>query len=502
MMMVSSDQRLRGGEVARWSVALARWLDFSPLSAAVVFALIALPTCVTMIFVVPPGQVADEWAHVLRADSLLKSQFAGHRELTPDLNGGTMLSSGVVADPSLFFAVSGMEAAGEYDARRIAQAKLVSWSGRAQFFPIYTIATYPPFFYLPSALGIAAAKASGLRPYAAIQAARLMNVLTFVGCGFVALLLARRGRAFLMCVLLLPMTLSLAASVNQDGILIGASVLAASLLSSADLVRRVETSGRTNRHFAARLGVAAVILLAVVSVKPPYAALALMLLLPANVAMAIRIVVVAVVAFCVLGWLVHSVKRIATPIPRPAYAAGPNWQGDPAVRFKSTDPAAQARVLMAKPSLIATLPVEVLVDYKYGSLWHQAIGVLGWLTIQLPERIYNVWTAVFLIIALLSLSPPIGAGCLGRAVLVLGAIGVTLWAIFLSQYLAWTNVGGEAIDGPQGRYILPALPLLVFMMRTEAGRGSALQSVICWIPAAIALISSVAAVRELSMLYS
>lgn len=31
----------------------------------------------------------------------------------------------------------------------------------------------------------------------------------------------------------------------------------------------------------------------------------------------------------------------------------------------------------------------------------------------------------------------------------------------ISQYLTWTNVGENRIDGPQGRYLLPLVPLFV-----------------------------------------
>jgi uncharacterized membrane protein len=34
--------------------------------------------------------------------------------------------------------------------------------------------------------------------------------------------------------------------------------------------------------------------------------------------------------------------------------------------------------------------------------------------------------------------------------------------VFLSQYVGWTNVGANVIEGVQGRYLLSAAPLLIF----------------------------------------
>jgi hypothetical protein len=36
-----------------------------------------------------------------------------------------------------------------------------------------------------------------------------------------------------------------------------------------------------------------------------------------------------------------------------------------------------------------------------------------------------------------------------------------LWLVILSQYATWTNVGESRVDGPQGRYLLPLVPMLI-----------------------------------------
>ena len=42
---------------------------------------------------------------------------------------------------------------------------------------------------------------------------------------------------------------------------------------------------------------------------------------------------------------------------------------------------------------------------------------------------------------------------------------MVIWlGIYLSQYLTWSRVGAELVDGPQGRYFLPLLPVLALAL--------------------------------------
>ena len=56
-----------------------RWL-------ALLFLICALSTGVRLALVTPMGQVADEPAHIARADGLLYGQILGHRRTVTDLS--------------------------------------------------------------------------------------------------------------------------------------------------------------------------------------------------------------------------------------------------------------------------------------------------------------------------------------------------------------------------------------------------------------------------------
>jgi hypothetical protein len=159
------------------------------------------------------------------------------------------------------------------------------------------------------------------------------------------------------------------------------------------------------------------------------------------------------------------------------------------MQFDATAPAAQLQVLLAHPSRLWTLPWGMLLA-DYDGMIKMLIGILGPLAIALPSVVYSVW--------LLSLASGATADSIGNrgeavsfrladmALLLIAAIGC-IWGIYLSQYLLWTNVGEAHIDGVQGRYFIPLMPILALMLsRLRLPVGGALRLGLLTIPIAAA----------------
>ncbi len=471
--------------------------DLPPLIArlpAIAFAFVAVPLCLFLAMVVPAGQGPDEATHLVRAASLLHGDMLGRRGTVKLPGGGTKIMAGVDADPALAFAANALPpgALTKLDLATLKAALDQRWVG-VQFVPAPNTAAYLPVFYVPSAIGLAIARWRGTSPYQAIRAARLANAAAFVGFGLAALLLARRGRWLLFCALALPMTLFLASVVSQDGLLVAASALAAALVSR----RSNPPPDRTRRL---EYAVAACLVGCIAIAKPPYFPLAAMLLLPLAPAGAWRVQrrvllrrlgVVALVAVPVLAWFWLTQRDVVTPLARSsaAYAPGPLWPGDPARTFNAADAAAQLTVLRAHWTRIVTLPLQALT--RDPSLLPAAIGILGWLTVRLPERLYLAWEVALVAALLAGLMEPARerrAGQWPEAVLLLAATAVALLLICLSQYLSWTLVGLDRIEGVQGRYLLPLVPMVAIALPQVVGRrGAALYAVLSLPPLAVAL---------------
>ena len=450
------------------------------------FLCLVLPLGLVLAMVTPPGQIADEVGHIERATALSEAHVLGRRVTITAPDGTAQLEAGVRADPATALATFGpppnLRKLGTED---LARAHQMKWFGEDHFLQIGPLAVYLPLFYLPSAAGLGAARLLGTSPFHAILAGRLAALLAYGALGLAALLLARRGQALLFCTLAVPMAVSLAASFNQDGLLTAASALAAALASRGPEDRR------------ARLAAAALIC-AVATVKLPYLVLGAMLLLPLGDSwrpFRAKLGLLGLVALPALAWTGYGMWAIAAPAPWPPYPAGPLWPGPPGTVFAGTNPAAQLRVLAAEPLRAVILPFHTIATDPW--LARETVGVLGWLAIPLPRWLYAVWAvAAGCAIGADGLERSRTAGRWADAVLLLLAALAGVVLIYLSQYLVWTRVGAARIEGPQGRYLLPLLPMLALAVPEIPPAGRRLRAALC-VPAVAAALAGLAVVPGL-----
>lgn len=425
---------------------------------AALFFVMAFATGAPLSLLTPLGQVGDEPAHALRVASLLHGQWVGRR--APALIGGgeMRVMAGLDGDVALF-QVQSVPGWPPLDAARLANAREQAWTGTLTFFQVPSTAIYMPAFYAPAAAGMALAKLLGAGPFAALHAARLANLICFALAGVAALLWARRGHALMFCTLTLPMTLNLAASVNQDGLLLAACVLAAALLSRGD---------RPGPPRGAAYWSAALLLACIIAVKPPYAPLLAGLLLPLpplrewprlRGGLPQRVCVAVLAVAPALFWSALVAAVAFTPFDRPLYEAGPLWPGPRPAPFIGTDPSAQLQVLMANPALPVTLAFEGVARDLDGLLL-SAVGVLGWLAILLPPGLYKLWALALGSALLHDVVAPRRPGALAGFAVLAAAAALYIVTVYTGQYLSWTTVGSATVEGVQGRYMLPLIPLL------------------------------------------
>ena len=439
-----------------------------PLILPLLFLLCAAPVLIFLALAVPTGEAPDEVAHMVRMESLLHGTVIGHRATKPDALGRIVPDSGVTANAGLLaagftFKPGTILAERTMTRARAAELAALQWEPEPGFVSVPNTAVYAPLFYAPGALGMLAARTLGHGPWRAIMAARLANAAAYIALGLAALLLARRLRGLLFAVLLLPMSLWLAASCNQDGIMIGTAALAAALL----------TRGTPASWWA---GVAAVALMALA--KPlylPLAGIALALLPGRGALPGLRIAGLLAMALPTLAWYAVAQRVAMVPFTQAAaYQPGPNWPGDPTLTLTVADPALQLQVLLNRPLLLVTLPIRTMIAQGSWLAW-EAVGLLGILDILLPIALYAVWlTAIGLVLlgeCLASRREPPGPRAIA-SLWMLACFAATVFAVFDGQYLSWTLTGWAEIQGMQGRYFIPLLPFLGLALprvRTAAG---------------------------------
>lgn len=463
-----------------------------------IFLCLVLPLGLILACVTPAGGVADEAAHALRAESLAHGEILGYRHAIRLADGTRRMAAGVTADPGLLGAMAVHRPGQWVTAQQLRAAQAAPWAGVRRFVEITPLALYMPIFYLPAALAMRTVEWLQGGPAAALQAARLINLLVYALLGFAALRTARVGHGLLLCILALPMEVSLAASLNQDGLLIATSVLALALLTRADGPSPWRGAG------AAPLPTSwlfATLLLGLVTlVKLPYAGLLALTILPleARRACALRAALATLAGLPALAWTAYAMRHISVPWPPlPAYAAGPLWPGPGQPVFTAPDALAQLHVLLAAPSRIVTLTLHSILFIDHALLL-QAIGVLGFLSLRLPLWLYGLWSLALAAACLLDRlhgTPPAPRLRHRDAALLFFALAATVIAIYMSQYLTWTQVGESRVVGPSGRYFLPLLPALILLCPGGfATRHAALLRGVGFLLIAAAALCSLAAV--------
>jgi uncharacterized membrane protein len=439
-------------------------------AALACFLILVVPLAIFCALRVPLGEVPDEGPHVMRAESLLHGDIMGHRVALTNPNSGAQ-DAGFTVNVGLAYAASfGMGKAAPLPAsastaERLAWARAIPWSPSLSFVSSANTAAYAPPAYMAAAIALGIAKHLGATPHWAAIAARFGNILVFTLLGALALACATRGRLLLLLTLGLPMTVWLAGSVNQDGLLIAVACLGVALLT------------RMERR-SLWMGTALLALLALQ--KPPFLPL---LLLP--LARSVprfggwsRVTAALLVAVPGVLWSLAVMHWVSVPLlPGAAYHPGPLWPGDPHLTFRSAVASAQIKVILAHPLQVALLPLTALAAH-FGTYWRQCLGVLGDLTIDLPRWMYGLWSLALLsaLGALVSKGGPrLGGAWLPLAAAI--ALAGSTELIFLTLYMTWTPVGAARVDGVQGRYFIPMLPILLLLL----GRWPILPPRLHWI---------------------
>lgn len=439
-----------------WRGFIQRYCGKSAVMA--LFLLCALPVVLITALITPPGQSPDEVTHYARALGLLHGAVLGVKQSDTDpLTGKIEWRTGVRVDAGDLGASFGsvtwlfnrpVETLDDWN--KIEQAPQ---NPTLFYVNLPNTATYFPAAYVPGALGIAVAKYGfNDTPLHCFIMARLFMAAAFLLAGLATLYIAAYGEALLATVLLLPMTLFLAGTMNQDGLLTAMTCLAAACLTRATRGWRIA-------------GLVAFAL--VLGAKPPYILLMGAFTLPLFApGFWRRFLDMAVLLLPVLGWIVVIALFVVVPYGKQQYFPGPLYTGDHGVVMDHANAAAQLHILLERPRRFLALPYYSTMRDAYAD-FITVIGVLGPLQIVMPHSYYDWWGGclVFAALGLLltrrpEVPPPRMA--LLNFIAIMGAIGVTYWLLDITFYLDWTNVGAPDIDGIQGRYLLLFLPFLLF----------------------------------------
>ena len=304
-----------------------------------------------------------------------------------------------------------------------------------------------PYFFmtismLPQAVGMALARLVGLGALGCLYAARLANLAAYTLLCWLALKNCARYKPVFLAVMLLPLSLYMAASVSYDGTLLGFYYLVASYYCKDEI---------NDRDIGLFL-----FAFVMMNVAKPYINLLwvmLPLVLPRKAwktrwkkwQVALAAVVLALLAGQFISWYAQAFQHNYPPA------------GD--MRQEDAGPMAQALFVLSNPLRFVAILVGTLYenDFFIGQM-----GVFG--AMDLPIGFINMVSPWMLLFAAalsvherssLKKAPALGLGALSIAY-----IGAAMGGL----YLTWTPVGMVRVIGLQARYFLPAFLMLAVLL--------------------------------------
>jgi Predicted membrane protein (DUF2142) len=403
--------------------------DFPP---HLIYLIVATIGMFLLSVLTPPFQVPDEQQHFYRAYQLSELSLLG---VARDGSAGAILPSSlpeladrflgrraILADrpvrPSPFRDTVGALAVPLDPVRR----EFVDFTGAA---------FYSPLPYVPQIVAIAVGRAAGLGPLGLLYAVRLANGLAAVVMVTVALSLIPVGAMMLLVVALLPMVLFEFASASPDAAVIGAAFLFTAIAMRARF---------RGRWHGMDILIACICGAMFCSLKPVYAPLLVMGMWgvfrrgsTAHV-VGVHAVLIGVAMGSTAMWFTYSASLVVLP------RAGTSLSG-------------QLSAIMAHPDFFVGSVLNSI--WLRGAVWFRGtIGILGWLTIQLPAPMYvlPIIAGLGCVLQPRPTLPSIGGAEFAWQTLLLGSTGLL---VLMALYLFWTPVGAGVIEGVQGRYFLP-----------------------------------------------
>lgn len=393
-----------------------------------------------MVFLVPPIQSPDENSHFTRVVLLSRGEVFPVQQ---DGKWGQMAPASLVQYVDAHMTMVG-KVAERYSYQRWVLDAVQPAVIEPLAFRRYSAQSASPLVYLPQLAGLFVGKAIyALMPFsgqtynwaAQLYFSRLGNLFAFAILSALAIAWLTHARAVSTGILLLPMTIHLAASCSYD-----VTPLLATLWLLVVVIGVLSRGGAPTRP--------EVILLALIAfllghAKVVYAPLLLVIIaLKRDMAWRDFIILCGGLFLVCLGGAISGALLFGLP-------------DDEALRAASS---AQAGYLAANPLSVPGLILRSLMT-NGGFYFASFLGNLGWLDTLFPlpalAFLFGLLILAFVHDALRGPSP---LGWLGAAGILLGA-ALSIVGVMLSMYVYWTShtrgIGAAVIDGVQGRYFLP-----------------------------------------------
>lgn len=307
-----------------------------------------------------------------------------------------------------------------------------------------------PLAYLPQIAGILLSRLLHLGGVPLFVITRIMALLFYAACCYQAVKRMPFAKGMLALVMLLPISLELGASCSYD-----CTMLALSYLFVGEVWHCIYKKEQIDwRDWLLMAGIAVL----VVPLKIVYWPLfALCLLIPAKKCSSVKSMWagrLGVLGGGLLSLLAIRLSSMIYYLTRTSFhAAKGQWQG-----ISMSD-------VLAHPAMAIRLLAESFRSQGDFYLTTMVGGKLGWLDTEIPDYLVYGFLFLLFLAAIKAVGEKQDIQTNAR-LLAAGLSAVVILAIFGVFLITWTAAGADRIDGVQGRYFLPVLPVLLPCLRS------------------------------------
>lgn len=308
---------------------------------------------------------------------------------------------------------------------------------------------YNPILYLFSSIGLSIGKILGMNGLLIQYLARMCNYIIFLIASYFAIKKIPFGKLVLSSFLFMPMLIHQAVSISADSLI--NSVLLFYVAYHLYLFFKKEEIQKREIIYYILLS----IFIAITKiVYLPLVGMSFFFIFKKDMDKRKKqvIIITSVVATMLIGylWYMFSLKYTANE----EYLLAHNVNAKEQVKFVLTHPIQGLKV-------VEHTLLEIGEIYLYGMVGSH----LGWLNIQIP-MIKIIGFMMLIVLAIFLEKHEVSLSTKQRIWLLMIS-GVVIILTILALYVGWTGVGGEIVEGVQGRYFIPIaiLPLLCCAMK-------------------------------------
>jgi len=420
-----------------------------------VYLALGLISGLILVFLTPPLQSPDENKHFFRAYqvselNLFQSDPTVPKALSDIAENYSRLNFANIAKPEK----------GETEAMakiRVNPADRVQVDLPKEFLP-----------FLPQAAGMTIGKLFSASPLSLIYWGRIFNLLVSLMIIFLAIRITPVFKWVFFLVALMPMTIFLFSSLSHDVLTISLA-----LLFSAVCFRFAYSPGVILKRNNMILLFALTLLLALCK-QPYYLLVFFFFLIPVKRIGSLKkylLVFGGMLVIVILATQVAGIGKSLAPAAAPRMITTPVAQADsvhtPVMdQTKQKDhvnPAKQQKFILSDPIRYIGIMISTLTHNFRSFYLDTMVGRLGWLSVSMPSWLVTLYLLILLFAALFDADSRIMPDWKQR-LLITGTGIVIIALIETAMYLLWTPIGQPEILGIQGRYLIPVLPFILFLL--------------------------------------